>query len=235
MARKRRYTLNENSFEMITPEMSYWLGFMVADGCIMTSSGAHLTRICLAGIDKPHIEKYQRFIGSNHPLYVNKTGAIYISTSSKQMYDDLVRWGLMERKTYSDISFISLIPNEYKGYFICGLFDGDGSFIIRNKKVKDKKYGREYNYNQCTVSILSNEQTLVDICEYLQSQGMKYPKITKVSKKCDILYNARWYSKKDVNLFYSIYKSSPVNLDRKMKSMNDYLLDRSSFIDGRCK
>lgn len=34
MVGKRKYNLNENCFETLTPESAYWIGFIAADGCI---------------------------------------------------------------------------------------------------------------------------------------------------------------------------------------------------------
>jgi len=236
MSNNRKYTLNENCFDELTPESAYWIGFIIADGCIMQRNKyTYLTRICLANIDKDHILKYQKFIGSNHPLYIDKNNknAVYSDISSKKLFYSLKKWGVEERKTYSKLSFISKIPDEFKPYFICGIFDGDGSFIVRNKRVKDKRYNRIYNYEQCTISLLSNKSTLEDICSYLQTIGMRYPKITKATKQCRIVYNCRWYSKKDIDIFYSIYKSSPITLDRKMEKITNFLSKKKHFIDKR--
>lgn len=233
MSGKRIYNLNEDCFNELTPETAYWIGFIAADGCIrINNTHSFTTLLCLSSVDDTHIEKWRDFMMSNQPLWYSKKRPVSsLTVSSKIIFEDLQKWGIKERKTYEDCSHIRHIPDKYKGYFITGLFDGDGSWIIRNKDVKDKKYGRTYNYRLCTVSILSNTNTLKDICDYLVSLGMKYPKICKTKSK--YVFTARWYSKKDIDIFYNMYKKSPITLDRKLKKIDEFLLLRDKFVDKR--
>ena len=232
MAGKRQHTLNENAFESLTPEVSYWLGFITADGSIFTTNGAHILQLLLQPKDKSHIEKFKEFLGSSHKIYEYKNKSCRLQLSSKKIYNDLVSYGIEPRKTYISKSNISNIPDEYKKYFITGLFDGDGSFIVRNKKVHDKRYNRDYYYTQCTIRLLSNVKTLEDIMDYMYKYyNISYSRIEQT--KSNYVYKISLYSDRDIRNFYQMYKESPVHLDRKLLKIQDFLNERDSTKDGR--
>jgi len=234
MSGKRQYTLNENAFSNLTPESSYWLGFIAADGSISKRNNVHLIRVLLNPIDRHHIEKFQKFIGSSHPIYNYSTKSIQVTISNKQMYDDLFRYGIEPRKTYLSKSHISKIPDNYKKYFIAGLFDGDGSFVIRNKKVHNKKYNRDYYYTLCEIRILSNINTLEDIMDYLYKyHDISYSKIQKTKSK--YVYTISLYSNKNIRNFYKLYKESPINLSRKLYKIENFINEKDNFIDKRLR
>lgn len=236
MAGKRQHTLNENAFKILTPESAYWIGFIVADGSISAPSGknrrTYLTRILLHPEDKSHIEKFRDFLESSHKIYEYKNKSCSLQVSSEKIYNDLVSYGIEPRKTYLAKSYISNIPDEYKKYFITGLFDGDGSFIVRNKKVHNKRYNRDYYYTQCTIRLPSNVKTLEDIMNYMYKYyNISYSKIEQT--KSDYVYKISLYSDKDIRNFYQMYKESPVHLDRKLLKIQDFLNERDNTIDRR--
>jgi hypothetical protein len=41
---KRIYTLNEKAFDQLTDEAAYWVGFLLADGCIYRDRSGALQR-----------------------------------------------------------------------------------------------------------------------------------------------------------------------------------------------
>lgn len=217
MNKKRIYEIDENAFSKISPESAYWLGFIAADGCIMDRKrlanknwkSSKIISFCLHPRDENHLEKFKLFLKSNHPIRHEKNNrCVYFEICSETMFKDLLRWGIKPKKTYSLMSHVEMIPDEYKSYFICGLIDGDGSFIIRNKKVDI------YEYNICTVRLLSNIATLKDISKYLNNyHNISFKKIQKTNSKFAFIID--FCSKSDIQSFFNLYESCPIHLDRK--------------------
>ena len=133
--REQKYTLNEEYFNIWTPQTSYWLGFIVADGSIHN----RVFSIDLAVKDKEHLQYFIEDVKSTDTIreYVHKNKqkdgsykeykAVHFKTSNKKFIQSLRNKGIEEYKTYIDRNYIEQIPDEFKSYFIIGLFDGDGS------------------------------------------------------------------------------------------------------------
>ena len=130
----------ENIFEIIdSEEKAYWLGFLYADGCV--SSNRNTIEIGLAVIDKEHLEKFKKFIKSEHKigLHQGKLGDSYrISIRSDKMKSDLIKLGCTPKK-----SLTLIFPNENQvpknliKHFIRGYFDGDGCISIGKSEYVD--------------------------------------------------------------------------------------------------
>lgn len=119
---KRTHTLNENAFDTLTEESAYWVGFLMADGCV---SGRYL-RLGLAEIDLPHIEKLKTFLGSSHVVAYSPEGVYQFAVSSRRLASALAKYGVVPRKTHS----AQVIGLEHNRHFWRGVIDGDGSLGI---------------------------------------------------------------------------------------------------------
>ena len=64
----RRLSLNENIFEELDCESSYWIGMLLADGCIFFMKNQNSYKVSYSSKDKEHIEKFKSFIGSGHKI-----------------------------------------------------------------------------------------------------------------------------------------------------------------------
>ena len=89
------------------------------------------------------------------------------------------------------------IPVEYQTYFICGLFDGDGSVGVYN--------------NRKVITIANNKLTSTHVYNILYNIGIRA--YIRHMNNIDIIYISAADS---IQKFYTIYKSS-VTLDRKLK------------------
>lgn len=65
----KRFQFNENFFEIIDSEpKAYWLGFLFADGYVLTNSNSF--GLSLSTKDISHMEKFLKDISSNHKINV---------------------------------------------------------------------------------------------------------------------------------------------------------------------
>lgn len=133
----RKYSINEQSFESITEESAYWTGFLMADGCV-TDSG--VVSVALQLIDINHLEKFKKFLKSEHPIQTYEREADFsslnrtqdackyysqarISFSSVKIAESLKMYGVTPRKSLS--AKVKLLANNR--HFWRGVIDGDGS------------------------------------------------------------------------------------------------------------
>ena len=128
--RRRKHTLNQNAFSVLTPEAAYWIGFIMADGNVWRD---HLT-VRLSKLDLDHIKKFQVFLDSSHKVtiapphaigkYTSSPAAVF-SVSCRQLVADLLPYGVVERKSLiAEVKIVDQDRDFWRGYF-----DGNGTLV----------------------------------------------------------------------------------------------------------
>ena len=126
---------NESAFSPLTPEGEYWIGFLLADGCV-TGPNNNIVYILLKHTDEAHLYSFKTFVGADHPVhrYGNRSS---IRFASSKIAADIARYGIVPRKT-----FIAKALNgvEKSRHFWRGVVDGDGCLGINRRTVRGKTY-----------------------------------------------------------------------------------------------
>lgn len=147
----RNYKVNVNFFENITtPEQMYVLGIFITDGHIDNKQKS----LVFKQKDKDIVEIVKKVMGAEQPIMERKqSGEIYYSLiiNSVKLYNDLVKMGFHNKKTY-DAKVPNNLPEEYYSDLIRGMIDGDGFVSF----VKDKR--------ESTVGLVGTK----DICEFFK-------------------------------------------------------------------
>ncbi len=126
----RRYDLDDEFFDSIDSEAkAYWLGFITADGCVMTDHGKNLIQVKLMESDANHLDKLKSALDTQRPLvYSARSGVagpcVKLLLTSPQMVTALVALGVTPRKSMVVKPWygpMSLMPHYWRG-----LFDGNG-------------------------------------------------------------------------------------------------------------
>ena len=218
----RRYHLkNEDFFEDIsTDEQAYWLGFLCADGCVYKpSSGGrqHFVQIGLSLEDKEHLVKFQKALGTDRPIQIQKTNhnrqAVTLSISSDKMAKDLAKYGVHPRKSYDDNWPVALNQNLLPAY-IRGYFDGDGSL---------SRHFAPNTLHSVGVSIAGYSHNLKHFSDFLASHNISScfvedkRKYNKVSPACRFGSLFLPDKKSKFDFLHLIYDNANVFLDRKYK------------------
>jgi hypothetical protein len=126
----RKYSLKHDYFDnIVSSEQAYWLGFIVADGCVIDSKKTHALRVELAEKDRGHVRLLADSLGSDKPLQQHR-GCVSISLDSWCLVESLGRLGVTPRKSASVRPWDG--PANLMPHFWRGLFDGDGS-ICRSR------------------------------------------------------------------------------------------------------
>jgi len=131
--------INKNFFKDWTSEMSYILGFVVADGCvgvkgIRKRDGGKRYFFNITSKDKLHLGKIKRAmiahqkIGSKISGYTGRKDCYFIQIGHQEICKDLINLGILPRKTHNLNSI--KVPKQYFPDFVRGFFDGDGTVYI---------------------------------------------------------------------------------------------------------
>lgn len=189
---------NKDYFETIdTEEKAYFLGFLMADGCISSSHVNYHIKLELQEKDIDVIKALLVAIGSKNTISkVTKSGYIgySVSLSCKKMFYDLVAHGFLEHKSGNEI-IPNTIPDALVHHFIRGYFDGDGCA---------SKEGR--------ISIVGGIKVLEDIAKRAMVDDYTIYSFKSTSVVCDLRYSKLSSAKSFYNY---LYKDANIFLYRK--------------------
>lgn len=158
--RPRKHTMLDTALDIQTEEVAYWIGFLAADGNVLENR----IQIMLAEKDIKILSRFKQFLQCDYDILRTKVKyqggfkpACYIAVRSSHMVDTLANYGIVERKSYKDIDFMSKIQPEYRTAFLMGMIDGDGS--ISDGRIP-------------IISIATNRLTADSISKYLLTLGI---------------------------------------------------------------
>lgn len=225
--RHRKYTLNEDAFNIITEESAYWIGMMTTDGHVSKQGYVQLT---LQKADEEHINKFKSFMGSNAPLepkeMVNReykgrmirgVGSVGVRLCSNKLIRSLKKYNIVPNKTFITSCPNILLSNKH---FWRGCIDGDGciskSTYKGNTVYRIGLYGTEMLCQQFTEfvkSLFPNEN--VHLCK--SSHGNIFKVFLNNRRHCKML------------LRY-LYEDSAVYLQRKYETAMDFIENIKGYI-----
>lgn len=190
--------INKYAFSIWSNEMAYWLGFIAADGSIHK----YKPNLCieLKSSDNKQLSKFLKFIDADgikihyYERTINEKvkKSCCINVYSEKIKQDLSNFGIVPKKSYKDIDFLSFVPNECKLAFIIGYFDGDGSISNVNKH---KSFLLQFSGNYLLLNSIKDY--------FLKLYNFNNVKI-KEDKRSNV-YELCWGSKKDISLFKELY------------------------------
>jgi len=215
----KKYKYDEYYFQVIdSKEKAYWLGFIMADGCIQDNrlkdnkSKNCCLRIRLTESDKEHLLKFKKCLNGNLPIRIVKNYGIYdnckalceISVHSKKLVDSLYDLNF-EAGNKSGHEFIPKVIKRNKEFttsFLLGLFDGDGYISLTDKT---HEFSISSSYKMCYFIKKFFEENL----------DVKFQKVGK-ERNGELLYRVRCGRINDLLIIRDfIYKNQPIYLSRK--------------------
>ena len=195
---------NEDFFDIInTEEKAYFLGWIMADGCISIENGQYSLKLHISYNDKELIDNFLKVIEStNKTKYKpeNGNGSYYVSLTSVHMVKSLIKLGVKPQKSGHEI--IPDIPENLISHFIRGYFDGDG--------ITDVKQHRS--------GFISSYEVIDQIDSKLNIN--KKNLIQKHSKSVIDVYYILYGKNDSKKLFDYMYKNATIYLKRKYDRMN---------------
>lgn len=204
----RKHNCNHDYFNLIdSGTKAYWLGFIMADGCIYKgdSKDSYRLQINLASGDRTVLERFNNSIESDYNIedkIVNGHEVSTLKINSTKMCKDLMSLGVTPKK-----SLICSMPNiQFKNDFIRGYFDGDGCITSSNNKWK--------------VSIVGGQPMLETMQNYLREKDIEshiYPVRNNIF---DLTISKQSEMYKFHNMIYSFHR---VALMRKKEKFQDFI------------
>jgi hypothetical protein len=202
--------VNKTAFDSFTPESSYWLGFLMADGC---NTGLRID-IGLASVDIQHLYKFRMFMNSDAPIRRVGTSA-HISINSIDLCDRLTSIGVTPRKSYTakvSERARSLLNSRD---FWRGVIDGDGSigcWLHNGKK----------NGASVRMDLTGSKSLLEQFRCFVVKACPEYEGNTHPSKG---VYCIKLWGATALKMIRTLYGSTIVSLDRKQLLADGLLRD----------
>lgn len=113
-----------------TEHKAYWLGYIMADGCI------YKNRLAITSKDVDHLKNFKFDLNTTNDIKIYKQRYGYyglIRISSLEIVNDLSQYGIIPNKT-KILVYPNNIPYELENHFLRGYYDGDGSISFNGKR-----------------------------------------------------------------------------------------------------
>lgn len=207
---------NENYFEKIdTEDKAYWLGFILADGCICRND----LIIALKESDTGHIEKFIKNIEGNNKYQIVECNTTYgkgitarLSIRSKKMFTDLQTLGITPNKSLT-ASIPKNIPNNLFRHFWRGVIDGDG-FICEYNQRKEK-----YKYTYLGIGLTGSKNVICGFIDFIKNELKIKLKLEKEKN----VWRAKTACSNAIKISSLLYDDSMIYLDRKKVKYKNYV------------
>jgi len=138
---RRKHRLNEAFFGELTPESVYWLGYVIADGCVTLRVKKTHRRpqfiFSVASKDAEQLRALRESLGASHALSGPHKGVYQLIIDSYLLCLSLERLGVLPRKSLT--ARLPEVPEDLRPHLLRGVFDGDGSFNEYYRPPRAKK------------------------------------------------------------------------------------------------
>ena len=207
--KKKWWNFNEDYFEKIdTEDKAYFLGFIVADGCVSVSTNS----VRLIQKETFILEKFKRYIEFDGEIYTRKDGNIsYLTVTSSKTKKDLENLGIISNKTR--VIKYPKIQGNLQNHFMRGVFDGDGCITLRTDNRDGSQRGQ---FNICSGSHDFIQEYYDKLVEYCNLSGKN-----KIRKPTGTYYVVDWGGLSDIEKIYDfLYRDATVFLERKKETFD---------------
>jgi len=175
----RRYTYNENFFDIPNIQNSYWAGFIAADGCLTSTKNG--VKISISTLDKNILENFKSHINftgnirgeirltKKNQLAEMSTLCIWGAVRLREML--YKHWNITPRKTYTLLPPTQINNRALEHAYLIGFFDGDGCW--RDYKING---GHKYAFQ------FSGTESMMTWCKTILHDLIPEDKNIKVAK-----------------------------------------------------
>ncbi len=211
---------NQDYFDRIdTEHKAYWLGFLLADGNITSTTRKQKSlNLELSIMDIEHVKKFAEIFCSNVHTYhrINKktgksSSSAKCSITSSHLWNSVFEKGLSPNKSLlPNVSIFNSVPEKFMKDFIRGVYDGDGG--IFQGKIPSR----------ISIQILGSFEFLSLLLSKMETAGMNRTKIVK--RKNANIFLLQWSGRIQCKKFCDyIYNDCSIYLDRKKEKAEKIL------------
>lgn len=224
--------INSHVFNFVdNEEKAYWLGMLMTDGWIHKAKPAQETHseryqigLSLKMSEWDVLEKFKKFVGSQREIQIKTNqlqsgeyrdyGSLIIE--SKIMFNDLQRYGVVERKSSNTKPNLTLIPRELQRHFWRGCYDGDGGLYYGSAGNLTVTYVGDIDIVYKLIAHLYHNQ----IIDHFRTPTLqdKSSDIAKGVNATVDMFEFKFAHKKDVyKILEYFYEGATIYMDRKQK------------------
>lgn len=208
--------LQEDFFKNIdSEEKAYFLGLLISDGNVIEkdNNGRQASiSITLKSNDEYLLQKFKDCVKVNTSISHDGRGCSQIAVRSDIMAFDLVKYGVIPRKSY--FTYLPIIDNKYMNHLIRGIFDGDGS--IQASMGKNNRFLHSFSF-------CGSHKLMEDLSNYL-SATLNLKTIPQVYEYQDKnLSDIKLQNHSDMYKFGEwLYKDATIYMIRKKDKYNNF-------------
>ncbi len=215
--RKNRNFKHDFFNKIDTEEKAYLLGLMIADGSVTHDPNESTTNrspmIRLEMVDKDIVERISKETQTDAKIKkINREGksTTYLwAVRSREMADDLRKYGVIQGKTISTNMVYNNIPKSLLRHYVRGLIDGDGSLYIDSL---------------CHVSFTGYSESFVNSVQLLCQELINKDNLMKITNY-DNIFKFTYNGKYAKELCRVIYKDCNISINRKQQIANKMIVD----------
>ena len=202
-----------------TDEGAYWLGFLMADGCVSSSSNE--IKLKLWSKDFEHIQSFGAYLGLPPARCKVYQKEAMVSFSDKHVKNVLASYGIGPQKTFTaEVKSHHLINSRF---FWAGFIDGDGSL---------GRYTVNKNQIRFSISAVSGSlKLMMQLRDFILNQTDIMPRLSTVQKESpNYVFNLG--GKKAVRIMQLLYANNKYALPRKAEIAEKAAIRYDSVLDG---
>lgn len=203
----KKYETNKKLFKNIkSEEEAYYLGFILADGCVSKKRNSYGFSISIQERDGYILDKLSLLcLNKINSRHITKKSQVCLTFTCKDICKNLINYGCISNKTYKTNSF-PLIKENLMPHFIRGYFDGDGCVYTKKQR---------YNYGSA-VSFTGNYIFISSLEKFLKNRKIITTSVTTKQKKHQFDAVFEFEKKQDIyNLYKYMYIDASIYLIRK--------------------
>lgn len=213
-AKIKNPSLKENFFKEIdSEEKSYFLGLLISDGNVFKDSTGRQASISitLENQDKYLLEIFKEKIQANTSISQDGRGCSQFAFRSNLIAKDLEQYGVIPRKSYD--TFLPVIKEEHMASLIRGIFDGDGSILV-------KENGDRFLHS---ISFCGSRRLMEELSNYLFDNLFLKQKPTVYHYKDKELSEIKIQNIQDIYCFGKwIYRDAKIFMKRKEEKFQKF-------------
>lgn len=214
---QRRHTLDDSVFDEVTDDTAYWVGFLMADGCVWRNT----ISLGLSLVDIGHLHKFRDFLKSSHPIRTlpatsshgvkHRKAQARIKVASSRIVQRLAEFGVVPRKSHT--AEVQIL--EDNRHFWRGVIDGDGTISCRQESRTSRPAPR--------VSVVGSRRLVGQFARYAARSAGGCVADRKIQQKSPTVSVIGLQGRAAESLVDLLYGECGVALDRKKRVADEVL------------
>jgi len=211
-------SVDHTAFDVLTPTALYWIGFLIADGCVRVVNNSYTISMSLSIKDKDHVAKFKAFVKTSNVVSLSNNCVASLTVVSEHMFKRLCEFGVVPNKSTYEKAGGGV---ELNRHFWRGWVDGDGCLSIRK------------NDNRPFLSLCGSYDLMTQFHEFVKTMVHGYKvKLHPTPGGNKRFYQSHVSGKQAIQIIKILYSDCDVYLPRKMRIANSIISNGDGFMKG---